>query len=442
MSPTPSRWISRVALALGIALLSPTGCISAQGENLDPSEESGTNEEGLGGSMPAGTELNAMTDLNLRSEPSTSGKILAVMPAGTKLTLQSAAPSNGFYQVSYKGTLGWSSGKYLEPTSGGTTGPATATLTTTGDVNLRSGPSTTDSVLTVIPMGSQVTVEQPDAVNGFYNVTYQTLTGWSSGKYLGAGGASGSTSTPFANGQVWKFRAKTLAVDIAVFVPAAAAQATDVDVLFYAHGLNVCSPVAKTPPISFVTDAPFSLGKIIDATQRPIILAVPFMDWEHLGANGMAFGGSHHKLGIPANLNGVLAEVLAQVGQHRNTSAPTLSSLVLAGHSRAYDFLNPLAAASADPQMSTGALAKLSQVWGLDTGYVCSPIKAWSNWLTSKPSLEISMYYRAGTATADCGKQFANLVPSSDDRLSVHVASEAHCAIPGTELPVLLGALP
>jgi uncharacterized protein YraI len=362
---------SGVALALGFSLLSfgsLQGCMAADGGPPETSEEAGSNEAGVSGAVPAGT-----------------------------------------------------------------------VLVTTGDLNLRKEPSTSSGVITVLPAGAEVTVVSPDPVGGFYQVTYQGLTGWSSGKYLTA---TGSSSTPFANGQVWKFRAKTLAVDVGVFVPAAAADAAEVDVLVYAHGLNVCSPVAKNPPLSFITEAPFRLGEIVDAAQRPIVLVVPFLDWEHLAANGMAFGGSNHKLGIPANLNGVVAEVLAQVGQHRKTDAPGLTSLILAGHSRAYSFLNPLAAASADPQMSSGALAKLSGVWGLDTGYACSPISSWSSWIDAKPSMSVAMFYRAGTGTAACGQQFQKLVPASDGRLSVHVASEAHCDVPGTELPALLGALP
>ncbi|MEP7123610.1 MAG: SH3 domain-containing protein [Byssovorax sp.] len=316
--------------------------------------------------------------------------------------------------------------------------PVGTTLSTTTGLNLRSGPSTSSSVLTVIPTGAEVSLIDADPVSGFYHVSYQSLTGWSSGKYL----TGPAQSTPVASGKAWKFRAKTLAVDIAVFLPEAADAASDVDVLVYAHGLNVCSPVAKTPPLSFVTDAPFNLAKVVDATKRPVVLVVPFFDWEHLSANGMAFGGSHHKLGIPANLNGVVAEVLAQVGQHRTAGAPGISSLILAGHSRAYDFLNPLAAASADPQMATGALARLTQVWGLDTGYVCSPIQTWSTWMKSNPELEVTMDYRAGTQTASCGQQFAAMVPASGGRLSVHVAKEEHCAVPGTELPGLLDALP
>ena len=119
--------------------------------------------------------------------------------------------------------------------------------------------------------------------------------------------------------------------------------------------------MAANPPVSFVTDAPFELGELVAAAERPVVLVVPFFDWEHLSANGMAFDGKKHRLGIPKNLNGVVAEVLAQVGQHRGGSAPGLAQLILAGHSRAYDFLNPLAASYADPQMSTGALAKLER---------------------------------------------------------------------------------
>lgn len=430
------RLLSRLSLSLALAV---PACIAPPDE---PAEEAGNNvhdEEALTGSLPVGTTLRTTGSLNLRSGPSTSNAVLGVIPKAGTVTLVESAPRGGFYHVSWNGTEGWCSGQYLEPAGGGTTGPATttATLTTTADVNLRSGPSTSNGILAVIPLGSAVTVIAPDPVNGFYNVRYQGTDGWSSGKYLASGGAESS----FAGGKLWKFRAQKLAVDIAVFVPAAAAEAGEVDVLFYAHGLNVCSPVAKNPPLDFVTSAPFQLASIIDGSKRPVVLAAPFFDWEHLAANGMAFNGSNHKLGIPANLNAVVAEVLSQVGQHRGAGAPALGSLILAGHSRAYSFLNPLAAASADPQMSTGALAQLAAVYGLDTGYTCS-IPSWKAWMTAKPSLEVTMVYRAGTDTASCGNQFAAAAPALGGRLTVIAAKESHCAVPATELPGLLAELP
>jgi uncharacterized protein YraI len=51
-------------------------------------------------------------DLNLRAEPSTSAKILLVMPSGSKVQAASGT-AQGFRQVIYKGTTGWASTNYL-----------------------------------------------------------------------------------------------------------------------------------------------------------------------------------------------------------------------------------------------------------------------------------------------------------------------------------------
>jgi uncharacterized protein YgiM (DUF1202 family) len=58
----------------------------------------------------------------------------------------------------------------------------TATVSATS-LNLRSGPSTSYGVLTSMPSGSTVTVNQGPS-NGWYNVTYQGTTGWCHGDYL------------------------------------------------------------------------------------------------------------------------------------------------------------------------------------------------------------------------------------------------------------------
>lgn len=366
--PLRAAW-SAVLVALTLAL--GGGACSSASDSADVADgDLDVGVEGLTGEIPVGTELVATGNVNLRSGPSTADSILGVVTTGTKVTLQTAAPSNGFYQIELEGTVGWSSGKYLEASS------------------------------------------------------------------------SNASSKPFAGGQVWKFHAQTLSMDVAIFVPEAASQSADVDVLVYAHGHNVCSPVAKKPPESFVTDAPFALGEVVAASQRPIVLVAPFFDWEHLAANGMAFGGKKHKLGLAKNLNGVVAEVLDQVGQHRGAAAPGLDHLYLAGHSRAYDWLNPLAAAHADPQMSTGALAKLTRIWAFDTTYACSPISNWSAWLASKPALRIDVFYRNGSGTAACGQAFEGIEGSSGGRLDVAKAGEDHCSVPAKRLPGVLSALP
>lgn len=80
--------------------------------------------------------------------------------------------------------------------------PIGTTLHTTANLNLRSGPSTNDKILHVIPDGaSVVTVNRTTPVNGFYNVKHSGVEGWSYGAYLttsgggGGGGGGGGNST-------------------------------------------------------------------------------------------------------------------------------------------------------------------------------------------------------------------------------------------------------
>src|SRR5690242_11625378 len=84
--------------------------------------------------------------LNLRAQPSMSGKILLVIPKGAEVA-NLGASSNGYFKVRYKGTDGWAYGAFLEQIvpNPGSVDPDYRILgeaTTTRAVNLRSGPST------------------------------------------------------------------------------------------------------------------------------------------------------------------------------------------------------------------------------------------------------------------------------------------------------------
>jgi hypothetical protein len=275
---------------------------------------------------------------------------------------------------------------------------------------------------------------------------------------FGEEGWSGSeeTSQPDTAGLV-TFNAKTLPVRVAVLATRAARQATQVEVLVYAHGLDVCGRVIEPRPATFITEPPFKLGDLVEASRRPIVLVVPFLDWEHLQKNKMVFGNNWHKLARPENLNGVVAEVLEKAAVFSATaSAPTLLRLILAGHSRAFGFFDALASARANPEMSQGALSYLSHVWALDTTYT-SPVADWLGWIRSRDDLSVTVIYRQGTywhektktkrslSTGVNGRKFLALVKKSDGRLSViPVASSkvGHCAIPNRYLPDLLRSLP
>jgi cell wall-associated NlpC family hydrolase len=79
---------------------------------------------------------------------------------------------------------------------------AAQTLETTADLNLRSAPSTSASVLAVIPVGSLVTVLDPTPQNGFYNVKFNGTAGWSYATYLTTPSTGGGTTSGGSTGGV------------------------------------------------------------------------------------------------------------------------------------------------------------------------------------------------------------------------------------------------
>jgi uncharacterized protein YraI len=64
------------------------------------------------GSQPGTTTFTTTANLNLRAEPSTSAKVLLVMPSGATVTAL-AGTASGWRQVSYNGTTGWAATAYL-----------------------------------------------------------------------------------------------------------------------------------------------------------------------------------------------------------------------------------------------------------------------------------------------------------------------------------------
>jgi hypothetical protein len=253
-----------------------------------------------------------------------------------------------------------------------------------------------------------------------------------------------------ATAGVVTFTARTLPIRVSVLATQAARHASQVEVLVFAHGLDVCEPILKPRPETFVTDRHLNLGALAEASGRPIVLIVPFLDWEHLGKNKMSFGHKWHKLAQPENLNGVVAEALERVG------TPTIQRLVLAGHSRAFGVFDALARAHASAQMTTGALSRLTHVWALDSTYT-SPVTDWMAWLRSRTDLRVTMIYRYGSyfskkiqkdvsiSTGIHGARFRAQTKNSGGRLAVipvPAGKVSHCALPSKYLPDLLSSLP
>lgn len=78
--------------------------------------------------------------------------------------------------------------------------PVGTLLATTANLNLRGGPSTSQTVKRVIPLGGQVELQQSSPSNGFYKVSYKGTNGWAYGAYLkvvklGGGATCASTAS-------------------------------------------------------------------------------------------------------------------------------------------------------------------------------------------------------------------------------------------------------
>lgn len=158
---------------------------------------------------PANAVANATTTaaLNLRDAPSLGATVLTVMPEGGRVAITGAARS-GFAPLTYGGLSGWASTDFLaidgqtapEPVAPDP-GPSQGTTTVTEDLNLRAGPSTTSTILAVMPAGTTLAITG-SAQQGFLPVNYDGVAGWAHSAYLSTGGtpASPTPAPPISGG--------------------------------------------------------------------------------------------------------------------------------------------------------------------------------------------------------------------------------------------------
>lgn len=144
--------------------------------------------------------------LNLRSGPSLADRVIVVLPAGATVSVTGDA-RNGYWPVTWSGYSGWAHGDWLDfgttpepepepepdpqPEPEPEPGPE-GTGVTTDNLNLRSGPSTSSSVLTVIPRGSKIVLTGQQQ-NGYLGVSWNGTSGWAHGDWIAPDGA---TPTP------------------------------------------------------------------------------------------------------------------------------------------------------------------------------------------------------------------------------------------------------
>ena len=119
------------------------------------------------------------SSLNVRSGASTSYSVIGSLSKGSKVEVIST--SNGWSKIKYNGQTGYVSSKYLSSST-----PESSTTTTkyvnASSLNVRSGASTSYSVIGNLSKGSKVEVISTS--NGWSKIKYNGQTGYVSSKYL------------------------------------------------------------------------------------------------------------------------------------------------------------------------------------------------------------------------------------------------------------------
>ena len=160
----------------------------------------------VGSTPPPPTAKFAINDLatvtetlNLRSNPSTSASLVAVLPRGTSARILAGPRSaNGYtwWQIRTSLGTGWAVQDWLVKASGTTPPPpapsgyaaGTALVVSNGPVNMRSGASTSNGIVAVLPTGTRLrVVSGPRTGSGYtwYQVrTSSYVTGWVASDFL------------------------------------------------------------------------------------------------------------------------------------------------------------------------------------------------------------------------------------------------------------------
>jgi len=131
--------------------------------------------------------------LNIRSNPNTSSSVIGKLNYNTKVSIVEI--SNGWYKVNYNNITGWISGQYVDLYND-STGQASTTGVVTADVlNVRSGDSTSNSIIGSLYENS--TVQIISTSNGWHKIKFNNTTGFVSAEYINT--SSGNSNSENSN---------------------------------------------------------------------------------------------------------------------------------------------------------------------------------------------------------------------------------------------------
>jgi len=106
-------------LMVGCSAVDPNGSSSGVGDvgddgdgPLAPADDSVIGS--VASDLTAGQSMVTTANLNLRKGPGTTYAVIVVIPSGSTVKLLNATSQNGFFNISWSGNTGWSSGTYLK----------------------------------------------------------------------------------------------------------------------------------------------------------------------------------------------------------------------------------------------------------------------------------------------------------------------------------------
>jgi len=231
-----------------------------------------------------------------------------------------------------------------------------------------------------------------------------------------------------------------------LYVPNAAWRQPAIDLLVFFHGLPVpCWDSFIPDPKN--TSKKFGLDAQIDGSGRKGALAVPVVHW--------AADSNVRAKWTAENLNKFVEEVRDEIGRQSGVK-PTVSRLIIAGHSRAYAILTPLASEFHQdaPATKEGALAKLKEVWALDSTYNPLHASALDSWARTLPNSRFIavLNIKKGSPTIESWNRNYPLSILRDGtvhykgkkpptNLKMVPVSEVHCKIPARYIRTLLSGM-
>ena len=158
-------------------------------------------------SSKSGQVVNVHSSLNVRSGASTSSSVIGSLSNGSKVTI--VGESGSWYKINYENTTGYVSKDYVqasgeqnsssESSSQGTTsGKSGQVVNVHSSLNVRSGASTSSSVIGSLSNGSKVTIVGESG--SWYKINYGNTTGYVSKDYIQASGESNNSSNSSNSG--------------------------------------------------------------------------------------------------------------------------------------------------------------------------------------------------------------------------------------------------